>query len=156
MTSVPSRSHCTYVSKHFWCAYMHVDKVMCEFDRASGRMCVDVTANLISCKLDVSSFCGEDLKYLSLNCYSLIAFDERVTFWLQRVWSLPFACAHVALLCNHYAITYAYNGANTHAQGIDWVRWSQKCYSIIEGYLTIVWLDTFWTWSAKGRNKLTN
>ena len=27
--------------------------------------------------------------------YSLIAFDERVTFWLQRVRSLPCACAYV-------------------------------------------------------------
>ena len=56
--------------------------------------------------------------------YSLIAFDERVTFWLQRVQSLPCACAYVALLArrlayNHYAITHAYNAANTHAQGSD-------------------------------------
>ena len=27
---------------------------------------------------------------------SLIAFDERVTFWLQRVRSLPCACVYVA------------------------------------------------------------
>ena len=43
--------------------------------------------------------------------YSLIAFDERVTFWLQRVRSLPCACAYVALFVgmlayNHYAIAH--------------------------------------------------
>ena len=56
--------------------------------------------------------------------YSLIAFDERVTFWLQRVQSLPCACAYVALFArrlayNHYAIAHAYNAANAHAQGSD-------------------------------------
>ena len=35
--------------------------------------------------------------------YTLIAFDERVTFWLQRSWSLPCACAFAAL----YACTIA-------------------------------------------------
>ena len=59
--------------------------------------------------------------------YSLIAFDERVTFWLQRVQSLPCACACVALFAcrlayNHYAIAHAYNAANTHAQGSDRTR----------------------------------
>ena len=44
--------------------------------------------------------------------YSLIAFDERVTFWLQHIRSLPCACAYVALFgCrlayNHYAIAHA-------------------------------------------------
>ena len=44
------------------------------------------------------------------NFYSLIAFDERVTFWLQRAWTLPCACAYVALFVrrlayNHNAIT---------------------------------------------------
>ena len=58
---------------------------------------------------------------LQIFCYySLIAFDERVTFWLQRVWSLPCACAYVALFArrltyNHYTIAHAYNAAN--AQG---------------------------------------
>ena len=28
--------------------------------------------------------------------YTPIAFDERVTFWLQRAWSLPCACAFAA------------------------------------------------------------
>ena len=59
--------------------------------------------------------------------YSLIAFDERVTFWLQRVRSLLCACVHVALFArrlayNHYAIAHAYNAANTHAQGSDLAR----------------------------------
>ena len=53
--------------------------------------------------------------------YSLIAFDERITFWLQRVRSLPCACAYVALFAcrlayNHYAIAHAFNAANTHAK----------------------------------------
>ena len=34
--------------------------------------------------------------------YSLIAFDERVTFWLQRAGSLPCACVFAALYA--YAI----------------------------------------------------
>ena len=57
--------------------------------------------------------------------YSLIAFDERVTFWLQCIRSLPCACAYVALFAcrlayNHYAI--AHNAANAHAQGSDPAR----------------------------------
>ena len=76
--------------------------------------------------------------------YSLIAFDERVTFWLQRVWSLPCACAYVALFArrlayNHYAITHAYNAANTHAQGSDPARWSQKVNSLVESNRSIVY-----------------
>ena len=60
----------------------------------------------------------------NVGAYSLIAFDERVTFWLQRVRSLPCVCAYDALFArrlayNHYAIAYAYNAANTHAQGSD-------------------------------------
>ena len=63
--------------------------------------------------------------------YSFIAFDERVTFWLQRVQSLPCACAYVALFVsrlayNHYAIAHTYNAANAHAQGSDRARCSQK------------------------------
>ena len=59
--------------------------------------------------------------------YSLIAFDERLTFWLQRVRSLPCACAYVALFArrlayNHYAFAHTYNATNTHPQGSDLVR----------------------------------
>ena len=59
--------------------------------------------------------------------FSLIAFDERVTILLQRIRSLPCACAYVALFArrltyNHYAITHTYNAANAHAQGSDWAR----------------------------------
>ena len=36
--------------------------------------------------------------------YSLIAFDKRVTFWLQRLWSLPCACVYVALFARR--LTY--------------------------------------------------
>ena len=64
---------------------------------------------------------------LKKNHYSLIAFDERVTFWLLRVRSLPCSCAYVALFMrrlayNHYAIPHAYNAANAHAQGSDRAR----------------------------------
>ena len=67
----------------------------------------------------------------SIALYSLIAFDERVSFWLQRVRSLPCAGACVALFARrlayyHYAIAHAYNAANTHAQGSDPACWSQK------------------------------
>ena len=56
--------------------------------------------------------------------YSLIAFDERVTLWLQRARSLPCACAYVALFertlaYEHYAIAHAYNAAKAHSQGSD-------------------------------------
>ena len=67
--------------------------------------------------------------------YSLIAFDERVTFWLQRAQSLLcvfanffFFSAH-RLVYNLYAITHAYNAANAHAQGSDKACWSKKSYS---------------------------
>ena len=75
--------------------------------------------------------------------YSLIAFDERVTFWLQHVRSLPCACSYVALFVhrfayNHYAIAHAYNAANTHAQGSDPACWSQKSHSLVEGNRSIV------------------
>ena len=40
-----------------------------------------------------------------------IAFGERVTFWLQRAWSLPCMCAFAALyvyaLCNGYTRAHA-------------------------------------------------
>ena len=57
-------------------------------------------------------------------CYTLIAFDDRITFWLQLVGSLPCACAHVALFArrleyNHYALAHACIAANAHAQGSD-------------------------------------
>ena len=66
-----------------------------------------------------------------MNIHSLIAFDKIVTFWLQSIRSLPCACAYVALFArrlayNHYTIAYTYNAANTHAQGSDRARWSQK------------------------------
>ena len=85
--------------------------------------------------LKVRSFINEtDVFYhldLAKCIYSLIAFDERVTFWLQHVRSMPCACAYVAffarrLAYNHYAIAHAYNAANTHAQDSDPARRSQK------------------------------
>ena len=35
--------------------------------------------------------------HAQINTYSPIAFDERVTYWLQRFWSLPCACVFAAL-----------------------------------------------------------
>ena len=63
--------------------------------------------------------------------YSLIAFDERVTFWLQHVRSLPCAWAYAAsfmrrLAYNLYPIAHTYNAANAHTQGSEQVRWRQK------------------------------
>ena len=88
--------------------------------------------------------------------YSLIAFNESVTFWLQRVRSLPCACAYVALFArrlayNHYAIPHAYNAANTHAQGSDPARWSQKVtlsLKAIRVYLDFYSKDRFYCQSA--------
>ena len=48
-----------------------------------------------------------------MSFYSLIAFDERATFWLQRVRSLPCAtcaCAYVALFVHRLA----YRGFSRH------------------------------------------
>ena len=44
--------------------------------------------------LKIRPFCKNDP--LKNQSYSLIAFDERVTIWLQRVWSLPCACVFAA------------------------------------------------------------
>ena len=73
--------------------------------------------------------------YVHQRTYSLIAFGERVTLWLQRVRSLPCAYAYVALFArrlayNHYAIAHAYDAANMHAQGSAPAR---KSYSLVEG-----------------------
>ena len=80
---------------------------------------------------------------LQLSDYTLIAFDKRVTFWLQLVGPLPCACAFAALFVrrlayNHYANAHACNAANAHAQGSDWAveakkllsRWRQSEYRI--------------------------
>ena len=66
--------------------------------------------------------------------YTLIAFNERVTFWLQLVGSLPCACAYVALFArrltyNHYAIAHTCNAANAHAQGTDRAGEAKKLLS---------------------------
>ena len=63
--------------------------------------------------------------------YSLIAFDKRVTFWLQRVRSLPCACAYlsVRLVYNYYAIALAYNVATAHARGSDQALLTKKLLS---------------------------
>ena len=76
--------------------------------------------------------------------YTLIAFDKRVTFWLQLVGSLPCACAYVALFArkltyNHYTIAHACNAANAYAQGSDRAveakkllsRWRQSEYRLV-------------------------
>ena len=79
----------------------------------------------------------------SIFFYSLIAFDERVTFWLQRVRSLHCACAYVALFArrlvyNHYAIAHAYNAANTHTHTKQWPGvLKPKSYSLVQGNRSI-------------------
>ena len=68
---------------------------------------------------------GYAYRLMVVSYYSLIAFDESVTFWLQRVQSLPCACAYVALFARrlaytHYAKGHAYDAANAH--GSDWTH----------------------------------
>ena len=60
-------------------------------------------------------------------CYTPIAFDERVIFWLQRTGSLPCACVFAALhACAIaqwlYASLRANNATYAHTQGSDWTR----------------------------------
>ena len=73
-------------------------------------------------RIYMSSCCVLDNRPCAYNLaivnYSLIAFDERVTFWLQRVRSLPCTCAYVALFArrlahNHYA-THTHTMQQTH------------------------------------------
>ena len=88
-------------------------------------------------RVDVHQCQGHEIALTQHDCeyafknYSLIAFKERVTFWLQRIRPLPCACAYVALFAcrlayNYYAIAHAYSAANAHAQGSDRARWSHK------------------------------
>ena len=49
-----------------------------------------------------------------INDYSLIVFDERVTFWPQRIRSLPCACAYVALFAHRLPYNH-YTQSHTHA-----------------------------------------
>ena len=80
----------------------------------------------------------------SLKWCSPIAFDERVTLWLQRVGSQPCACAYIALFAhklayNHYAIARALIAANTCTQGREWLgALEPKQYSPVKGNLTVV------------------
>ena len=55
--------------------------------------------------------------------YRVIAFDERGTFWLQRVLSLPCACVYVILFVrrlvyNDYTIAHAYNAAKAQHKAV--------------------------------------
>ena len=62
----------------------------------------------------------------------------------MRLVTQPCACAYVALFAhwmaynhyaithNHYAIAHAYNAANTHAEGSDQARWSQKLSLLVK------------------------
>ena len=62
--------------------------------------------------------------------YSLIAFDERVTFWLQRTRLLPCCLVRVCLLyCVRVRLRKCYtrascanNATYAEAQGSNWVR----------------------------------
>ena len=81
-----------------------------------------------------SSFCSTTIVWLPLT---------RVTFWLQRVWSLPCACAYVALFAcrlvyNHYAIAHTYNAAK-YAHTRQWPgALKPESYSLVEGNRSIV------------------
>ena len=71
---------------------------------------------------------------LDIFIYTLIAFNDRVIFWLQIVRSLPCACAYVPLFArrlayNHYAIAHTCNAANAYAQGSDRVVEAKKLLS---------------------------
>ena len=62
-----------------------------------------------------------------LRAYSPIAFNKRVTFWLQNIQSLPCACVYAELFThsltyNHYALAHAHTPANADAQGSDRAR----------------------------------
>ena len=66
------------------------------------------------------------------NVYSPIAFDERVTFWLQRARSLPCACVFDALyaLRNGYTRTSRENNAaSAHSQGSNRTHFTRKLLS---------------------------
>ena len=82
----------------------------------------------------------------TVTVYSWIAFDARVTFWLQRVWSLPCACTHVALFArrlghNHYAITNRIQ-CSKHARTRQWPGvLKPKSYSLVEGNRSLVTVD---------------
>ena len=74
--------------------------------------------------------------------YSLIAFDQRVTFWFQRGWPLPCACAYVALYTRRLMITIMHahtndaTNANAQVSGRPYVL-KHINYSQIEGNRTL-------------------
>ena len=118
----------TSVGYRWWISFSRV----CICSTGLGLWCIPTSSPCISQRLQMLIFHRNFASKVGSQAkdYSLIAFDERVTFWLQRIRSLPCACANVALfarrLVNHYAIAHAYNAANAHAQGSDWACWSQK------------------------------
>ena len=60
--------------------------------------------------------------------YSLIAFNERVTFGfnVSGVHVRMLHYLHVNLMYNQYAMAHAYNAANTHTKGSDQVHVETK------------------------------
>ena len=65
---------------------------------------------------------------------TLIAFDERVTFWLQLIESLPCACAYVAwfarrLMYNHYKANAVAQGSDRAVEAKKVTLWRQSEYS---------------------------
>ena len=75
--------------------------------------------------------------------YSPIAFNERVTFWLQCVRSLPFACAYVALFaCEAHikpfnAITLCIQCSKHICTRLWQGALKPKSYSLVEGNRTL-------------------
>ena len=64
--------------------------------------------------------CLYTLSWERILIYSLIAFNERVTFGFNAPGHCLVRMLHylrLRLVYNHYAIAHAYNAANTHAQG---------------------------------------
>ena len=62
----------------------------------SQRFHITETFHITQCNL-VAAFNQCLLRHLNTQDYTPIAFDERVTFWLQRAGSLPCACLFAAL-----------------------------------------------------------
>ena len=81
---------------------MYRRSILVEYNHAKE---INVDDVISAWNVDIYSWMGFQLSFyrmeielkIEMVLYSLIAFDERVTFWFQGTWSLPCACAYVAL-----------------------------------------------------------
>ena len=93
--------------------------------------------------------------------YTPIAFDERVTFWLQCARSLPCACIFCCIVCVCDCVMVIRKPTRKYCNIRTWTRQSPdtlkpKSYSLVEGNQTIVyasWLETFTFAFTMGRGK---